>query len=58
MWPISEWDTAAGQAVLESAGGAVFDLRGRRLRYGKDSISVPPFIACGDPAQDWLDYLP
>ena len=58
MGPISEWDTAAGQAVLESAGGAVFDLQGRRLRYGKESIRVPPFIACGDPAHDWLQYLP
>ena len=58
MWPISEWDTAAGQAVLESAGGAVFDLQGRRLRYGKDSIRVPPFIACGDPSHNWLQYLP
>lgn len=55
---ISEWDTAAGQAVLECAGGAVIDLEGRPLRYGKDSIRVPPFIACGDPSHDWLQYLP
>ena len=31
--PTSEWDTAAGQAVLESAGGGVTRLDGHRLRY-------------------------
>ena len=58
MRPTSEWDTAAGQAVLECAGGAVIDLQGQRLRYRKPSILNPPFIACGDPEHDWLQYLP
>ena len=58
MGSISEWDTAAGHAVLESAGGGVIDLEGGPLRYGKESIRVPPFIACGDPSHDWLRYLP
>lgn len=58
MWPTSEWDTAAGQAVLESAGGAVFALDGQPLRYGKRSTKNPFFIACGDPAHNWLQYLP
>ena len=58
MGSISEWDTAAGHAVLKSAGGAVFDLNGRPLRYGKASVRVPPFIACGDPSHNWLQYLP
>ena len=31
--PTSEWDTAAGQALLESAGGQVTRIDGRRLRY-------------------------
>ena len=57
MGSISEWDTAAGHAVLKSAGGAVIDLKGRPLRYGKDSLCVPPFIACGDPSHNWLQYL-
>jgi 3'(2'),5'-bisphosphate nucleotidase len=35
MTPTCEWDTAAGQAVLEAAGGAVRDLSGARLAYGK-----------------------
>ncbi len=57
MGPTSEWDTAAGQAVLECAGGAVTDLKGRPFRYRKPSTLNPPFIACGDPAYDWLQYL-
>ncbi len=58
MGPTCEWDTAAGQAVLECAGGAVIDLSGRPFRYRKQSTLNPPFIACGDPSHDWLQYLP
>ncbi len=58
MRPTSEWDTAAGQAVLECAGGAVIDLEGQPLRYRKLSTENPPFIACGAPEHDWLQYLP
>lgn len=32
--PTSEWDTAAGQAVLEAAGGVVWGLDGRALTCG------------------------
>ena len=42
-----EWDTAAGQAVLEAAGGHVRDLNGRALRYGKAGFVNPPFVASG-----------
>jgi 3'(2'), 5'-bisphosphate nucleotidase len=31
---LSMWDGAAGQAVLEAAGGRVTDMRGQPLRYG------------------------
>ena len=33
--PTSEWDTAAGQCVLEGAGGAVIDPHGRPFRYNQ-----------------------
>jgi 3'(2'), 5'-bisphosphate nucleotidase len=42
-----EWDTAAGQAVLEAAGGAVTTLDGAPLRYGKPDFRNPDFIAWG-----------
>jgi 3'(2'),5'-bisphosphate nucleotidase len=48
-----EWDTAAGQAVLEAAGGRVMVLDGEseagRLRYGKveAGFANPHFIAWG-----------
>lgn len=42
-----EWDTAAGQAVLEAAGGAVRTVDGERLRYGKPDWENPHFIATG-----------
>ena len=42
-----EWDTAAGQAVLEAAGGHVRDMSGRALRYGKAGLVNPSFVACG-----------
>ena len=42
--PTSEWDTAAGQAVLESAGGSVVCLDGSPLRYGKGGDNLNPFF--------------
>lgn len=47
--PTMEWDTAAGQAVLEAAGGCVVDTNGVPLRYGKvdQGLRNPSFIAWG-----------
>jgi len=45
--PTSEWDTAAGQAVLEAAGGRVLADDGGRLRYGKPGLLNGPFVAIG-----------
>lgn len=46
--PTCEWDTAAAQAVLEGAGGAVLDLHGQPLHYGKADVLNPSFIATRD----------
>lgn len=44
----SEWDTAAGQVILEEAGGAVVDYHTRKpLLYNKESIENPFFYAFG-----------
>src|SRR5271165_230270 len=49
--PTSEWDTAAGQALLEAAGGRVTRLDGHRLRYNcRDSIINGDFLAFNDPS--------
>jgi 3'(2'), 5'-bisphosphate nucleotidase len=57
--PTSEWDTAAGQCVLEAAGGVVIDPKGRPLRYNqRDTILNGDFMALGDPALPWRTWLP
>jgi 3'(2'), 5'-bisphosphate nucleotidase len=47
--PTMEWDTAAGQAILEAAGGTVVEPDGTPLRYGKveRGLRNPSFIAWG-----------
>jgi 3'(2'), 5'-bisphosphate nucleotidase len=45
--PTSEWDTAAGQAVLEAAGGRVMAEDGAPLRYGKPGYANGGFVALG-----------
>jgi 3'(2'), 5'-bisphosphate nucleotidase len=45
--PTMEWDTAAGQAVLEAAGGEVATLDGAPLLYGKPGFENPGFTARG-----------
>jgi 3'(2'), 5'-bisphosphate nucleotidase len=42
-----EWDTCAGQAVLEAAGGHVFGLDGAPLSYGKPGLKNDGFLAWG-----------
>ena len=56
--PTSEWDTAAGQCVLEQAGGGVLDFRGAPLRYNtRESLINPEFFAVGDRDADWSAVL-
>jgi 3'(2'), 5'-bisphosphate nucleotidase len=45
--PTHEWDTAAGHAILLSAGGRVETLEGAPLTYGKPDLLNPGFIALG-----------
>jgi 3'(2'), 5'-bisphosphate nucleotidase len=49
-----EWDTAAGQAILEAAGGGVCMLDGAPLAYGKPGFANPHFIAYGRERPDAL----
>lgn len=52
-----EWDTAAGQAILEAAGGVVTDEDGNRFTYGKlaRGLDNPSFIAAA--RDNWQDAL-
>ena len=47
MSPTCEWDTAAGHAILKTAGGNVTLLNGEELRYGfkENNFINPNFIA-------------
>jgi 3'(2'), 5'-bisphosphate nucleotidase len=48
--PTSEWDVAAGHAVVTAAGGVVTAPDGTDLAYGRKGFRVPGFVAWGDPA--------
>jgi 3'(2'), 5'-bisphosphate nucleotidase len=56
--PTSEWDVAAGHAVITAAGGRVTDGQGADLQFGSgrqglkgpQGFIVPEFIAWGDAA--------
>jgi 3'(2'), 5'-bisphosphate nucleotidase len=59
LGPTSEWDTAAGQCIVEQAGGAVWRLPDMApLAYNeKDSVLNPSFAVVGDPGYDWAGIL-
>lgn len=50
--PTSEWDVAAGHALVAAAGGKITDVRGEPVRFGsaRTGFIVPEFIAWGDPS--------
>jgi len=50
--PTSEWDVAAGHAVVTAAGGMITDAQGAALQFGRGRAGfiVPEFIAWGDPS--------
>jgi 3'(2'), 5'-bisphosphate nucleotidase len=59
LGPTSEWDTAAAQAVVEQAGGAVVTLDGKPMMYNqKEEILNPYFMVIGATDHDWLALLP
>ncbi|MDD3650839.1 3'(2'),5'-bisphosphate nucleotidase CysQ [Immundisolibacter sp.] len=55
--PTCEWDTAAAQCVLEQAGGQLTDFDLRPLKYNKESLLNPPFLAFGAGERPWLAPL-
>jgi 3'(2'), 5'-bisphosphate nucleotidase len=57
LFPTQEWDTAAGQGVLEAAGGSVLTLDGQPLLYNRENMRNPPFLAMGHSSEQWLRFL-
>ena len=47
LGPTMEWDTAAGHAVVEAAGGTVLQSNGQALVYNKQNLLNPYFIVSG-----------
>ncbi|MDG5466832.1 3'(2'),5'-bisphosphate nucleotidase CysQ [Deltaproteobacteria bacterium IMCC39524] len=47
LGPTMEWDTAAGHAVVEAAGGTVLQPNDEALVYNKDNLLNPYFIVKG-----------
>ena len=53
-----QWDIAAGQAVVEGAGGKVIDFNRKSLNYFLDfQRKNPKFLCVGDPSFNWSDIL-
>ena len=56
--PSCGWDSAAGQAVLEAAGGAVYDRAWRDYAYDESpGWYNEDFVAVADPRFDWQALL-
>jgi 3'(2'), 5'-bisphosphate nucleotidase len=54
LGPTSEWDTAAGDAIVHAAGGLVSLPDGRPLLYNARSTTLNgDFLVSGDPDADW-----
>jgi myo-inositol-1(or 4)-monophosphatase len=60
--PKSEWDIAAGDLIVQEAGGRVCDLRGEPLRYNQRDTQVHGILACNSQLRDralaLVDRLP
>ena len=50
LGPTMEWDTAAGQAIVEAAGGTVRTLAGGPLTYGKAGWRNAGYVVRGRPS--------
>jgi myo-inositol-1(or 4)-monophosphatase len=55
--PKNEWDTAAGVALVEAAGGYVQVLPNSRPTFNKESTLLPGLFACGPLLRDRITSL-
>jgi 3'(2'), 5'-bisphosphate nucleotidase len=53
-----EWDTAAGQAIVEEAGGRVINMDTKTsLRYNKEVLKNPFFLVTANLHEDLMNRL-
>ena len=52
-----EWDLAAGQCIVEQAGGCVSSLTGEPLMYNTMQLQHPNFFAIGCCDYPWQSYV-
>jgi len=56
--PCCEWDTAAGQALLEAAGGCLLGMDGQAFRYNcRETLLNPDFYAISDANNSFWQKL-
>jgi 3'(2'), 5'-bisphosphate nucleotidase len=58
--PCSEWDTAAGQIMVEESGGLVFRQDNfEPLHYNKPSLLNPHFVmlSCNMNSKDFVSFI-
>jgi len=55
---VSEWDIAAGHAILKAVGGDILNRQFEPIHYRpKPQLIVPGFYAVGDTSFDWRPFL-
>jgi len=55
LGPTSEWDTAAGQAIVTAAGGVMVDTEGQPFHYNKPVLVNGSFFVA--PSLQWLEQM-
>ena len=53
--PTYEWDSAAGEAIIQGSRGYVTQMNGANMVYGREDKKNPNFIAFGRP--NWEKFL-
>jgi 3'(2'), 5'-bisphosphate nucleotidase len=59
LGPTSEWDTAAGEAILKYSGGYLLTIDGKKMNYNNsEALLNPYFIASSDESyiQKFIEY--
>jgi 3'(2'), 5'-bisphosphate nucleotidase len=53
--PTYEWDSAAGEAIIQGSGGGVTQMNHKNMIYGREDKKNPNFIAFG--RSNWIQFL-